>query len=223
MVLTEGILRGETQVTARAAIAGEVLAARAWRLQGSGGVPGGFVSCLARDFHFGTPVEGVIAEFLGYPPGVFFGTDWENDGKEKRWGEGSTEDTEMSGKEVQESEGENGKVKIENWGKAWGASRKELRVNGISYGEDSGPGPFANGAQGKRREQGLDTPFLPPHGVLYSKIVGLSMEKSGGYQVSDIRKRTETVRKGEGVRRGGVSWSAEKGLHGGGPAAGGVV
>jgi hypothetical protein len=38
----------------------------------------------------------------------------------------------MNGKEVQESEGENGKVKIENRGKAWGASRTKLRVNGIS-------------------------------------------------------------------------------------------
>lgn len=44
-----------------------------------------------------------------------------------------------------------------NLGKGWGASRTELRVNGISYGEDCGPGPFAIGAQGKREEQGLET------------------------------------------------------------------
>ena len=71
VLLTKGILRGEAQVTARAAIAGDVLAARTGRVQGSVGVGAGFVSCLARDFHFGTPVEGAIGNFWGCPPGVF--------------------------------------------------------------------------------------------------------------------------------------------------------
>lgn len=72
VVLTEGILRGETQVTAGAAIAGDMLAARTGRVQGSGGVRGGFDGWFVRDFHFGTPVEGAIGNFGGPPPpGVF--------------------------------------------------------------------------------------------------------------------------------------------------------
>jgi hypothetical protein len=45
-----------------------VLAARTGRVQGSG-VCGGFVSCLARGFHFGTPVEGGLKVFGGAPGG----------------------------------------------------------------------------------------------------------------------------------------------------------
>jgi hypothetical protein len=71
VVLTKGILRGETQVTAGAAIAGDVRAARTGRVQGSGGVCGGFVCWFVRDFHFGTPIEGAIGNFSGCPPGGF--------------------------------------------------------------------------------------------------------------------------------------------------------
>jgi hypothetical protein len=53
----------------------------------------------------------------------------------------------------------NPRGETEKWGKAWGASRTELRVNGISYGEDCGP---------ERREQGLGTHLFYLHFGYYT-------------------------------------------------------
>ncbi len=88
VVLTEGILQGETQVAAGAAITGDVLAAGAGRGQGNDGVCGGLVSCFGNHFHFGVPSESVIAKFLGGTPSRgFFCTDWERGLKRKEMGE----------------------------------------------------------------------------------------------------------------------------------------
>jgi len=148
VVLTEGILRGETQVTAGAAIAGDVLAARTGRVQGSSGVHGGFVSCLARDFHFGTPVEGANGIFWGCPPGVFSvrigeATEKKRDGRKGvRYvrGKGSGEWREKR------------KAKLEKRNSKFGKSRKSERQD---WKPGKGVGCFADRAEGERDQLGL--------------------------------------------------------------------